>query len=50
MNSSMATEKITKKNPSPMVICLTLFAIAGKFDKSKIGWPVVAEKSDITSF
>ncbi len=33
-----------------MVICLTLFAIAGKFDKGKIEWPVVAEKSDITSF
>ena len=42
--------KISKKNPSPMVICLTLFAIAGKFDKSKIEWPVVAEKSDITGF
>src|SRR6266702_1953533 len=33
-----------------MVICLTLFAIAGKFDKEKNEWPVVAEKSDITSF
>jgi len=42
--------KISKKTPRPMVICLTLFAIAGKFDKDKIEWPVIAKKSNITSF
>ena len=42
--------KISKKTPSPMVICLTLFAIAGKFDKGKIEWLIVAESSYITSF
>ena len=33
MRRGIETAKISRKTPSPMVICLTLFAMAGKVDK-----------------
>src|SRR2546425_11849760 len=39
--------KISKKTPSPMVICLALFAIAGKFEKGTIEWLLVRHEQDI---
>ncbi len=50
MKSSIETEKIIKKAPKPMVICLTLFAIAGKVDNDRTVPPIVDEKPAITSF
>ena len=50
MRRGIETAKISRKTPSPMVICLTLFAMAGKVDKGGTDLSCATEKPAITCF
>jgi len=50
MKSGIETAKISKKTPSPMVMCLTLFAMTGKVDKDGTDLSYAVEKPIITCF
>jgi hypothetical protein len=50
VKSSIETEKIIRKAPSPIVMYLTRLAMSGKVDKDGVDRPLVAKKSGITCF